>query len=926
MGKMGIFVRYIKRSMKKYSLGIVLLMMVLAGVMILPAVKSRIAKEKRSQYEQYLRAMNRKAPLAPKTDKESPEAADLPEMAAFQDFLMTMDPSTGTVPRERLITAYRETERKQQEKSGDAALAWTEHSSNMGGRTRMIMYDPNDATHKKVWAGGVTGGLWYNDNIQNSNSPWVPVGDFWPDLAIRCMTYDPNNPLILYIGTGEAETAMQTYRESSGLGDGIWRSLDGGVTWDLMPSTTQFAYVTKILVRNESGNSVIYAGIASGLYQGTHQSLPTDGLYRSADNGTTWTQVLPNITGKTVPYAVSDIALAASGRIFVGTRPNLNGDGAATILYSDNGTGWTVNEDYLAEILVDPQYYIPGRVVLAAAPSDPNVVYALIASGFINGANNFNYYYCFHILRSANNGVTWTKQNLPNDLTSGVNFATIAWHALDIAVDPNNANNIYAGGLDMHHSVNGGTSWTRVSDWSLMYGGGGPMYIHADQHTIVFKPGSSTEILFGSDGGVFYTSNGTAISPSFEQHNTGYNTLQFYSGAIKPVSGADYYLGGLQDNGCLYYTGSPLTINDMVSGGDGALCFYDLDDPTHSISSLYYNVYYTYSNGQYLNYIGDYQSGIFVSPSDLDYKLNALYANATDYVGNFSNTILRINNMFGSPSGTFVSLNTNNPVYYSFVRYSPYSPAGKATLFLGTQSGRLFKVTEAQSNSPVVAEITGTNFPTGNVSCIAIGGSEDTLMVTFSNYGVSSVFQSYDGGITWQDKDTNLPDMPIRYALYHPDNAAFALLGTETGVWSTHNLNQSGTTWTPDVIGMANVRTDMLTFRKSDLTVLAVTHGRGLFTAIWDVHEGIAGHAKPVFTIYPNPTTGKIELSGDISASSFYTVKIYDPKGTMIHSEDVPANGKVIRTIDLSGLPRGPYLLHLLKNGQDSGTQKIILQ
>jgi photosystem II stability/assembly factor-like uncharacterized protein len=262
----------------------------------------------------------------------------------------------------------------------DGSLIWQEHGADMGGRTRMIMYDPNDATQKKVWAGGVTGGLWYNNNIQDSLSPWVPVGDFWPDLAIRCMAYDPNNPLIFYIGTGEAETALQTYRESSGLGDGIWRSTNGGVSWDLLSSTTNFAYVTKILVRNENGSSVIYAGVASGLYKGqNHQSLPTDGLYRSADQGATWQQVLPNISGSTVPYAVSDIAESADGRIFIGTRPNLDGEGGATLLYSDYGTTWNVNSSYETLIKNDPQYNIPGRVLLATAPSDANVVYALIA-------------------------------------------------------------------------------------------------------------------------------------------------------------------------------------------------------------------------------------------------------------------------------------------------------------------------------------------------------------------------------------------------------------------------------------------------------------------------------------------------------------------------------------------------------------------
>jgi hypothetical protein len=291
---------------------------------------------RRAKFEMYVKNEARKLPQNPgKTERET--AADQPEVAAIQDFFMTMDPASGTIPRERLLNACRETRAMMQQKGDKSLPSWTGYSSDMGGRTRAIMYDPNDATHHKVWAGGVTGGLWYNTNITSSLQSWVPVGDFWPTLAIRCITYDPLNTSIFYIGTGEPETAIQTYRESSGLGDGIWKSTDGGQSWNQLGSTAGFAYVPKIVVRNENGNSVIYAAVVSGLYHGTHHALPSDGLFRSADGGTTWTQVLPNISGFSVPYSPSDVVLGADGRIYVGTMPNLDGNGAAVLLYSTTG-------------------------------------------------------------------------------------------------------------------------------------------------------------------------------------------------------------------------------------------------------------------------------------------------------------------------------------------------------------------------------------------------------------------------------------------------------------------------------------------------------------------------------------------------------------------------------------------------------------
>jgi len=140
----------------------------------------------------------------------------------------------------------------------------------------------------------------------------------------------------------------------------------------------------------------------------------------------------------------------------------------------------------------------------------------------------------------------------------------------------------------------------------------------------------------------------SSSSPVFQERNNNFNTLQFYTCAISPVAGEEKYVGGLQDNGTLYYTGSPLSIFDMIDGGDGAYCFIDQNESPIMITSVYYNRYTVFINGSQTNYIGNYQSGIFINPADYDYNLNTIYANAVSFGGSQSNRILRITNILGN--------------------------------------------------------------------------------------------------------------------------------------------------------------------------------------------------------------------------------------------------------------------------------------
>ena len=829
---------------------------------------------------------------------------DSPEQAGFRDYIMTIDPNIKRVPLERLYPAYLQTKNLENLTKSVNNLTWTPVPSNMGGRTKALMF----TTNNKLWAGAATGGLWYNTNIFNNNT-WTTISDWWPGLAISSICQDPNDTNTIYVGTGEYETAVLTYRESSGIGHGIWKTTDGGANWQPLQSSFNFAYITDIVVKNESGTSVIYAGTASGEYHdSTFQSIPTDGLYRSSDGGTSWQQVLPNIPGTNVPFAVSDIELAADGKLFVGTTPNINGDGGGYILISSSGqqNSWTIVSQYKTEILTEADYNIPGRVKIASSKSNSNVIYACFAakSNTITLAD-FPQTIGIYIIKSTDGGNSWSHVNIPAD-ENGKNWAYLAWHALSIVVDPNNENNIFIGGLDVYKSTDGGNSWSKLSDWSQMYYGGGTDFVHGDIHKIVFENNSSNNMAIATDGGVFYTSDASSPNPTFYPENNGYNTLQFYTCAISSQTGSEYYSGGLQDNGTFYHTNHAFNINDMISGGDGANTFFDKNNSTYLLSSTYNNQYTVYtdisnSNGYYIN---DYESGTFVSPADYDWQNNTIYANAGDVTGARINQILKLELYNSSYNGTYINTNTTTSLPYSFLRLYKNN-LGNIIIYTGTPDGKIFKTTNINS-SPSSVEITNNQLPNGYISCIQTGKTDDTILVTLSNYGIQSVWQTYNNGGFWRNiSGVNLPDMPIRYAIYHPQNTKQIMLATETGIYVTNDASATNVVWNPQNGGLPNVRTDMIQIRETDNLVLAATHGRGMFTTVWNpiVTYKKLNKINDNLTIYPNPAHDYIQvLNNNINVNNLC---IYDMSGNKI----IEKNINNIKKINISTLSKGIYIL-----------------
>lgn len=738
-------------------------------------------------------------------EEDESEEEDGMREAMLQEIKKTKDPALGYVPKERLYESYLyaqsllKTQNQQRTSAAISGITWTERGpSNIGGRTRAILVDKNDATKKTVWAAGVGGGLWKTTDITVASPVWVTVNDFFNNIAITTIAQDPTNPNIMYFGTGEG-----FFNTDAIVGNGIWKSIDGGVTWTQLANTvhatlvTHFYYVQKIVV-NSSGK--IFAA-TSGYYSNY------GGLMMSSDGGTTWTRYNGNGVS---PDAACDVEIASNGDVYT----SFNIGGSDGIYKSTNaGTSWTnVYSDANAN-----------RIELACAPNNSSTVYAMLEDAGTGGI--------LSIIKTTNAGTSWSTCNLPNDADLGIGSEITrgqAWYDLALAVDPNADNTLIAGGVDLFRSTDGGSTWSQISKWSNNANMNtlSCSTVHADQHAITYIPGSSSSVLFGNDGGIFYTTsvNTAATSNVITNKNTGYNVTQFYACAAHPASGSNYYLAGAQDNGTQKFNTTGLGATTSATGGDGAFCHIDQDNSAYQFTAYTYQTIYRSTNGgTSFSAISNGSNGSFINPSDYDNTGNNLYA--ADAPGSY----FRILNAIGTYTSSAISIANFSGGNVSHVMVSPNV---SNRVYFGIDNGRIVKVDNA--NATPTSTNLGAPVSGGNVSCVAVGKSDDTLMVTYSNYGVTSIFYTTNGTSatpTWTSIEGNLPDMPVRWAMFWPTTSKKALIATELGVWSTDNINGASTNWGPTNTGLANVRTDMLQYRSSDQTLVAATHGRGLYTS-----------------------------------------------------------------------------------------------
>ncbi|EDP97116.1 T9SS type A sorting domain-containing protein [Kordia algicida OT-1] len=864
----------------------------------------------------------------------------LPPNAYYeQQWELTINPNLGRPTPENLVRIQQEFE-LQERTPGDASdNLWEERGpNNIGGRTRAILFDPNDTNnanpaddYTRVFAGSVSGGLWVNDDITDANSSWQLVAGLPDNISVTVLVADPNNSNTLYLGSGES------YTSGFGVGSGIYKSMDGGATWQQIlggnagTSSVDGAsyyvdgifHVNDIVARNNNGTTEIYAAIASASYRDAAApfnilGFDERGLYKSIDDGTTWSR-FPLQYPSGIYVNPNDIELDINNNIWLATTDDFFNNPGGYIYQSTDGNTFTL------------QHTIANAQRTEIEPSSTTAGTFWILAEINRQAD---------VLFTDNNFMSVNTIAEPNDADTGISATdfTRGQAFYDLVIEADENNNLYVGGIDLFKYNTITEDWDQISKWKNDSGLQNitASFVHADQHAIVFRPNNGNHALIGNDGGVYFSdafstsvNNATAIQPRVKD----YNVTQFYYGAIADadILDGDDILGGTQDNGNLAAIDATAGINNFstIITGDGAYTEIDEADGYAVISFPFLNhAYVPYPSldifsGYFIAFESNpfsFREGEFINVAELDKTNNRLFTNASISNGAFQ--IGQHSNITGG-NGNVITFEFVDPLLNNPPTALKISADGQ-TLYAGLKNGRLLKIDNAHTETPTFTNISDPNF-VGSISDIEFGLNENQLLVTFHNYGVDNIWYSNDQGVSWNSKEGNLPDLPVKCILMNPlTNGVEAIIGTELGVWRTQNFETASPTWIQSDNGMRAVPVLDLDMRASDKVVLATTHGRGLFTG-----QFLSGtlatteiQAENNFTIYPTISDGNMTLGAN--ENGLATLTTYTLAGQQVNQQTINLTKNTKTNFNLSHMASGVYILKI-QQGEKIQTKKIII-
>lgn len=662
------------------------------------------------------------------------------------------------------------------DEAGIGRFGWVERGpNNIGGRTRSLVVHPTNPN--EMWAGAVGGGIWRSTNAGVS---WAPVNDQVGNLAVCSLALAPTTPLTIYAGTGEG-----FYNGDAIVGDGVFKSTDGGATFFRLTATAAWDYVNRVAVSPANSSIVLAATRSPG------------GIQRSADGGATWTNVRLADACMQVAFDPNNGARCVAD-VYEG--------GAHRVVYSTNGgLTWT----NAASGLVN-QPGIDGRIELCYARSVPNMVYASCGT---NGGL---------IWRSTDGGANWIQRT-----TSAGSGA--AWYYNTLWVDPTDANFLVTGAYHLYKSADGGATLTQLSNGYI-----NTAQPHPDQHQVVADPGfngvSNRRVYVTNDGGVYVTADirAATVTTGWTRRDQGYRTTQFYGAAGDGPTGR--LTGGTQDNGHLTIAPNGNTAT-LTFGGDGGFAAMDPQNANYVYGEyVYAQVHRSTNGGSSASYIdgGIGEAGIaanFIAPLVLDPSdPRRLYVGAA--------SLWRTSDARAAT----VAWSSVKPAVGSNIAAIAVAPSDPNVVWVGHNDGRVYKTANALAAAPTWVAVddnaAANPLPNRYVCRILIDRANPQIaFVGLGGFAGDNLRKTTNGGASFTDLTgtsvTGLPTAPVYGIAQHPQIAAYLYVGTSVGIYAS---GDGGATWSTSNDGPADVSVDEVTFLNNSTTLLAATHGRGLWT------------------------------------------------------------------------------------------------
>ncbi len=762
---------------------------------------------------------------------------------------------------------------------------------NRGGRMLSLTFNPlRPAT---LYAGSASGGLWRSYTGGEGALAWHRVETGFPVLGVSCIAFPPADSNLIFIGTGEvynlaAVGTGAAYRNTRGsVGIGILRSTDGGQTWhkSLDFTMSQEKGVWDIVVA-PSAPHIVYAAT-------------TDGVYKSMNAGESWTLVLD------VPMATDLVVHPDDANKVVVVCGNFESPGHGLYRTTNGGVFW---HKVISQGL--PASY-RGKAQLAMAPSDPDILYASFGDGFLTSEG------ASWLCRSLDFGASW-------EIRSTVDYSKWqGWFSHDVAVSPDDPNEIVVVGIEVWRSENGGLTLSQTSVGGTGYSNpppegpdGLPNYVHSDAHDVIFHPIYPDVLYICSDGGIHQSFDGGF---TFASRNGGLQTAQFYNGFSTSPTDPVFCMGGLQDNNTIRWNGD-LTWT-RFGGGDGSwTAIHPTNDDIFFYSSQYLSVRRTTDGGANFSSLTIPASSpvAFIAPYVVSpafgaymYAGSAIVARSTDGGSNW--TVTNSGAPLDGNPALSMAASHQNPLRV-YVATAPFG-------------GRRSHVFVTHDGGDSWNDITGT-LPDRFPMDLAVDPTDDAVAyVTWSGYGVGHLWRTNDYGQTWEDIGQDLPDVPTNAVIVDPLFPNNIYVGNDIGVFASTDY---GHTWMNYSEGFTDaVMVFDLQISPVTRKLIAATHGSGAFQR--DLLElplstSAVGLPLPAVELWPNPAVTQLQVRIHGTALDQCRFSVVNEAGRTCHQfEGVHfSEGEKTWRLDVQDWEPGVYFFVVSKQGRSRSLPFVV--